>query len=66
MQITKSQLVNKPRKWGRHIVILGAGASIAAFPDGDINGKRLPTMSIFRVIPQPVSVLFPTFSVVEL
>ncbi len=28
----------------RHIVILGAGASIAAFPDGDANGKRLPTM----------------------
>ena len=44
MQITKSQLVNKPGKLGRHIVILGAGASIAAFPDGDVNGNRLPTM----------------------
>jgi hypothetical protein len=44
MEITKSQLVNKPENWGRHIVILGAGASVAAFPDGDANGKRLPTM----------------------
>jgi hypothetical protein len=44
MRITKSQLVNKPENWGRHIVILGAGASVAAFPHGDVNGKRLPTM----------------------
>jgi hypothetical protein len=27
-----------------HIVILGAGASKAAFPDGDANGKCLPVM----------------------
>ena len=27
-----------------HVVLLGAGASIAAFPDGDKNGKRLPLM----------------------
>jgi hypothetical protein len=44
MRITKSQLVNKPKNLRRHIVILGAGASIAAFPDGDANGKKLPTM----------------------
>ncbi len=44
MRITKSQLVKKPANWGRHIVILGAGASVAAFPVGDANGKRLPTM----------------------
>ena len=44
MQITKSQLIDKPANWGRHIVILGAGASIAAFPEGDINGKKLPMM----------------------
>jgi hypothetical protein len=44
MEITKSQLVNKPENWGRHVVILGAGASIAAFPYGDANKKRLPTM----------------------
>jgi hypothetical protein len=27
-----------------HVVILGAGASKAAFPEGDKNGKRLPLM----------------------
>lgn len=47
MQITKAQLINKPQKLRRHIVILGAGASVAAFPDGDANGKRLPTMNNF-------------------
>ena len=47
MQITKSQLVNKPAKLRRHIVILGAGASVAAFPNGDANGKKLPTMDNF-------------------
>jgi hypothetical protein len=28
-----------------HVVILGAGASRAAFPKGDANGKRLPVMA---------------------
>ncbi len=44
MKITKSQLIKEPKNWGRHIVILGAGASVAAFPHGDAHGKRLPTM----------------------
>lgn len=44
MLITKSQLVNKPRELRPHIVILGAGASVAAFPSGDVNGRKLPTM----------------------
>ena len=44
MRITKSQLIDKPENWGRHIVVLGAGASVAAFPHGNVNGKRLPTM----------------------
>ena len=30
-----------------HVFILGAGASVAAFPNGDRNGKRLPTMENF-------------------
>ena len=46
MRITKSQLIDKPENWGRHIVILGAGASVAAFPHGDVNGKKLPTMDV--------------------
>ncbi|MFW6223076.1 MAG: hypothetical protein ACOC3T_05645 [Bacteroidota bacterium] len=28
-----------------HVVILGAGASAAAFPQGDANGKKLPVMN---------------------
>jgi hypothetical protein len=44
MIITKSQLIAKPENWGRHVVILGAGASVAAFPEGDANGRKLPTM----------------------
>ena len=30
-----------------HVVILGAGASYAAFPDGDKNGRKLPLMNNF-------------------
>ena len=30
-----------------HVVILGAGASIASFPHGDKNGKQLPSMDNF-------------------
>ncbi|RJP26848.1 MAG: toll/interleukin-1 receptor domain-containing protein [Candidatus Abyssobacteria bacterium SURF_5] len=29
----------------RHVVILGAGASLAAFPEGDRNGRKLPLMN---------------------
>lgn len=28
-----------------HVVILGAGASRAAFPNGDVNGRKLPVMA---------------------
>lgn len=28
-----------------HVVILGAGASLAAFSDGDAHGRRLPLMA---------------------
>src|SRR2546426_1663325 len=28
-----------------HVVILGAGASLAAFPNGDGNGKKLPVIN---------------------
>ena len=30
-----------------HVVILGAGASLAAFPDGDKHGNKLPLMNNF-------------------
>lgn len=30
-----------------HLVLLGAGASLAAFPDGDATAHKLPLMSNF-------------------
>ena len=38
----------KSAEFGRpHVVILGAGASLAAFPNGDRNGRRLPVIKNF-------------------
>jgi len=36
----KKKINNSP-----HVVILGAGASLAAFPEGDTKGKKLPLMN---------------------
>lgn len=47
MVVTKSELINKPENRGRHVVILGAGASRQAFPHGGTEGKKLPTMDDF-------------------
>jgi hypothetical protein len=34
-----------------HVFLLGAGASCAAFPDGDRDGRRLPTLdSLVRTV----------------
>ena len=30
-----------------HVVLLGAGASVASFPNGDANGRKLPVMNNF-------------------
>ncbi len=43
--VTKGQLINEPRKLRPHIVILGAGASVATFPNGDANGNIIPLMN---------------------
>src|SRR5437763_1280292 len=37
-----------------HVVILGAGCSRAAFPNGDANGLKLPLMCDFLDILTPV------------
>ena len=38
----------KDTSMGRpHVVILGAGASLATFPNGDKSGKKLPLMMDF-------------------
>ena len=39
MMDSKVTVINSP-----HVVILGAGASRASFPDGDKNGIELPLM----------------------
>ncbi|MCZ6802847.1 MAG: hypothetical protein O7D86_02640 [Proteobacteria bacterium] len=46
--VSKDELITKPKELKPHVVILGAGASIAAtLPDGDKYGKRLPDMANF-------------------
>lgn len=41
---TWDEVLRDPDDHRPHVVILGAGASRAAFPSGDANGKRLPLM----------------------
>lgn len=45
--ISNEQLIGFATEWHirkPHVVILGAGASLAAFPKGDASGRRLPLM----------------------
>jgi hypothetical protein len=44
---TRDELIRNPEMQRPHVVILGAGASVAACPEGDKNGRRLPTMANF-------------------
>ena len=44
MFMTRRQLIEGPRDLRPHIVLLGAGASRAAFPNGDATGHSLPVM----------------------
>ncbi len=43
--VTVEQEIQNPFMGRPHVVILGAGASVAAFPDGDCNGRKLPVMN---------------------
>lgn len=46
--MTKEEGIKQVYGGGRHVVILGAGASIAsAYRNAEINGKRLPSMDNF-------------------
>jgi hypothetical protein len=38
------ELIENPADCRPHVVLLGAGASLAAFPNGDAAGRRLPLM----------------------
>lgn len=42
---TRQELIENPEENMRpHVVLLGAGASLAAFPQGDAKGQKLPLM----------------------
>lgn len=45
LKVSADYLIRNPRGCSPHVVILGAGASIQAFPDGDNNGVALPVMN---------------------
>jgi hypothetical protein len=44
-QVTVAEEIEQVRVKRPHVVVLGAGASVAACPNGDKNGNRLPVMS---------------------
>lgn len=43
--VMKQELIENPKNIKPHVVLLGAGASKAAFPNGDRSGKELPVMN---------------------
>lgn len=43
--VNAQNLIESPKHLKPHVVLLGAGASKAAFPDGDALGKELPVMN---------------------
>lgn len=43
----KEELIQNPNNHRPHVVLLGAGASRAAFPNGEATGKHLPLMDDF-------------------
>lgn len=44
MIVRAQQLIGNPRDMRPHVVLLGAGASRAAFPNGDAAGRQIPVM----------------------
>lgn len=42
--MNKENLIQSPSAVRPHVVLLGAGASLDAFPEGDASGRRLPLM----------------------
>lgn len=45
--MNKEALIESPENLRPHVVLLGAGASKSAFPNGEGNGKHLPLMNDF-------------------
>lgn len=46
-EVSADEEIDNPRKVRPHLVLLGAGASRAATPNGDAAGRRLPVMADF-------------------
>ena len=44
-RLSRKDLVDSPDRNEPHVVILGAGASKAAFRHGDANGRSVPLMN---------------------
>lgn len=47
MEVSAEEEIRQIEMDKPHVVILGAGASYAAFPNGDKNGRKLPLMNNF-------------------
>lgn len=47
MEVSAEEEIQQVEVGKPHVVILGAGASYAAFPNGDKNGRKLPLMNNF-------------------
>ena len=47
MEVSVEEEIKQIEVGKPHVVILGAGASYAAFPKGDKNGRKLPLMNNF-------------------
>lgn len=45
--VSKKTLIQNPQQLKPHVVLLGAGASRAAFPSGEASSKKLPLMNDF-------------------
>lgn len=45
MEVSAEEDINQIIVGKLHVVILGAGASYAAFPGGDKHGRKLPLMN---------------------
>src|SRR3989338_137186 len=63
MQNVASDEVEQIKMHKPHVVILGAGCSRAALPEGDANGARLPLMQDFLQIVTPLKDLFESVGV---
>ena len=42
---SNNPFINNPEHNKSHVVLLGAGASKASFPNGDANEKKVPVMN---------------------